>query len=247
VIDKLFDINGRLSQMSQCVDCMAIVNEGAYAAAEMASVEAMQKTDFYRLSEEEIRSVSSHIAATDGLFSELFRQVPSARRRVFCDFGAGRGFVAMQATKYFDLAFACEMDTSAVRQAVEATGGDLPNLRIASTLDEVTAPIDVLLMWHVLEHIPNPLEFWRKYKERLAPDAVVFLQIPLYRPQHVVHSHYVFYSEPSLSRWAESIDAVPLFFGYDVENSFLAMVARRAPKGASSKPGAVHSLFRRWR
>jgi hypothetical protein len=92
---------------------------------------------------------------------------------------------------------------------------------------EITDTISVLFMWHTLEHLPDPTAFWTQHSNKLADDAIIFLQIPLYRPQHVVRSHYVFYTEKSLTQWAAALSAVPLHFGYDTENSFLAMIARR--------------------
>src|SRR5439155_24499367 len=79
-----------------------------------------------------------------------------------------------------------------------------------------------------LEHLPKPTAFWRERTSLLEKDGLIFLQVPQYRPEHVVPGHYIFYTEESLTAWAaKSMGAVPIWFGYDATNGFLAMIAQR--------------------
>jgi 2-polyprenyl-3-methyl-5-hydroxy-6-metoxy-1,4-benzoquinol methylase len=105
-------------------------------------------------------------------------------------------------------------------------GADYKNIEIVGDFSDLRTKIDVLFMWHVLEHLPEPTKFWRSHIHNLNDDALVFLQIPLYRPTSVCRPHYVFYTECSLKTWATAIRVQPVKFGYDLENGFLGMVGK---------------------
>lgn len=225
--DKVRDLAARVVELKNCVECGAIINLGAYEALKSHSPQDLQKTDYYMPSDEEIASAPKKVEECASYFNYLSSVLPLKREWVFCDFGAGRGYVALYASKLFRKSIACEWDA----RPIDAVKAGLPivpeNFETAEDIDAVKDKIGLLFMWHSLEHLPEPTEFWASRKNLLEDEAVIFLQIPLFRPAHVVDCHYVFWTERSLTKWAASIDAVPLAFGYDADLGFLGMVAQR--------------------
>ena len=39
-------------------------------------------------------------------------------------------------------------------------------------------PFDVILMFHVLEHLPDPVDTLAKLAERLSPDGLIYVEVP---------------------------------------------------------------------
>lgn len=225
--DKVRDLSGIVSNITNCLDCGAIINLGAYEALKSNSAQALQKTDYYLPSPDEVAAAPVKVEECSSYFNYLSSVCPLDRDRVFCDFGAGRGYVALYASRLFRKSIACEWDARPI-DAVKAGLPAVPsNFAVAKDFDAIADKIGVLFMWHSLEHLSAPSEFWSNRKHQLDSDAVIFLQIPLFRPAHVVDCHYVFWTERSLTRWATAIDAVPVKFDYDVDYGFLTMVAQR--------------------
>lgn len=53
------------------------------------------------------------------------------------------------------------------------------NLKVVSSLGELTpAPFDVIGLWHVLEHVPNPTETLAELIDILTPQGKLFLALP---------------------------------------------------------------------
>jgi 2-polyprenyl-3-methyl-5-hydroxy-6-metoxy-1,4-benzoquinol methylase len=228
MFDKIRDLHGNVVDILQCYNCWAIINTNAYEELAKGDLKTLQGGDFYLLSEEELKNIDKAVANADGLFDYLHQYVDVPRSSVFLDFGSGRGYVAANAARRFKKSIACERESRDIKLVMQRIG-QIQNLEVVDDISKVSDPIDLLFMWHTLEHLPDPTDFWRKHLHRLSPECVFFLQIPLYRPTYVVRSHYIFYTERSLATWAQAIQVKPVQFGYDTENGFLTMVAKRTP------------------
>jgi len=224
LFDKIIGLNQH-SDILICNICHALVAVSSYDALKTKALEDVQYSGFYQDYELSRDSHIGGVESGDAVIRDfLFRSGIDPAEKIFLDFGAGRGYSAIAATRHFKKVYAVEMDT--VHISSISSLFELNNLHITRDLQCVKDPIDVLFMWHTLEHLPNPSEFWLSHKSILSPDGMIFLQIPLYRPGNVVDSHYIFYTEKSLSAWAlSSFGAKPSYFGYDIENGFLAMIA----------------------
>jgi 2-polyprenyl-3-methyl-5-hydroxy-6-metoxy-1,4-benzoquinol methylase len=226
MFDRVRGTDTILADLFICSTCQAITNGAAYEQLATKKIVDVQHSDFYALSPEDLEKTKAEIEASQGLFDALAKSAPFRSSDTFLDFGAGKGNVAIKAASLFQRSIVCEWDTRCLERTLAAIGRPA-SLEVARDLKAVKGPVDVLFMWHVLEHLPYPSSFWRQHRHRLAEDATIFLQIPLFRAQHVVHSHYIFWTEKSLTRWADVLDAKPVHFGYDVENGFLSMIAKR--------------------
>ena len=102
-------------------------------------------------------------------------EVDDSRRPQLFDIGAGAGsFVALASEAGFD---ACGNDLSeeGVRHAREVTGVEL-------TTQDITelppASVDILTMWCVIAHVPDPHSFLVAAHRVLRPGGVLFLRTP---------------------------------------------------------------------
>ncbi len=75
---------------------------------------------------------------------------------------------------------------------------------------------DVIFMFQVLEHIPNPIEFLSEYKKYLKPNGIIYIEvpnindsllsiydIPSYQKFYFRHPHVYYYSELTLQKILE--------------------------------------------
>src|SRR5436190_8897856 len=231
--DEIRDIDRNVCIILMCLGCSALLNLHAYDSLRHSTEGQIQQTDVYAVtpddpSDHHLREIQRAGAYFDYLAG---CGIDTARfaDQVFCDFGAGRGYVALAACQRFRSVIACDWDTrgvSGVVQSLNELGSHYENLEVIGDFGDLHTKIDVLFMWHVLEHLQEPTQFWRSRIHSLNDDALVFLQIPLYRPTSVCRPHYIFYTERSLEFWATAIEVQPIQFGYDIENGFLGMVGK---------------------
>ena len=53
--------------------------------------------------------------------------------------------------------------------------------------DSNKGKFDVITMWHVLEHVPNLLEYIEKLKELLAPNGYLIVAVPNFKSHDAIH------------------------------------------------------------
>jgi 2-polyprenyl-3-methyl-5-hydroxy-6-metoxy-1,4-benzoquinol methylase len=144
----------------------------------------------------------------------------------FCDFGAGRGCTSLAASSLFRTVYSIDFDTDLLGDTTSRFPELISNVVIGSDLTSVKEPIDFFLAWHSLEHLPDPTSFFDGIHPLLSPGAVICLQVPLFRPAHLMDCHYVFYTPATFvrqqMRWGYRIQDVPI----DVANGFLTLIAR---------------------
>jgi 2-polyprenyl-3-methyl-5-hydroxy-6-metoxy-1,4-benzoquinol methylase len=116
-------------------------------------------------------------AARERLWRRRYRQVLEDRRPgSLLDVGAGLGtFMAIAQSEGWIVA-GTEVSEIAVAHAREAYGIDL----VAGELraDSVPGPFDVIAMWHVIEHVPDPVSTLRTCLSLLHPDGILILGLP---------------------------------------------------------------------
>jgi 2-polyprenyl-3-methyl-5-hydroxy-6-metoxy-1,4-benzoquinol methylase len=107
--------------------------------------------------------------------AELGRPVAGAR---LLEIGAGRGlFLAAARDEGFDVA-GVELSAGAAehartRHGLEVHTGQLADAPLAGTFDVVCA-------WDTVEHVPDPVRFWRDVLARLAPGGAVLFSTPYF-------------------------------------------------------------------
>lgn len=225
MFEKTRDINSNVVDILNCRSCSVLLNTRAYKLLDSTSENVLQKTDRYMIADETREDIMRAIDARQSLLDYLYARVSRDwGSKTFCDFGAGRGLVAIAAARRFRRAVACELDTRPI-DAVLQMVGPIQNFESSNKLPE---KIDVLFMWHVLEHLPYPLEFFKTKRGHLADDCVVFLQVPLFRPpEQVVDVHFAFHNNESLTRMFSALGVRVIEIGFDVQNAFVSFLGER--------------------
>jgi 2-polyprenyl-3-methyl-5-hydroxy-6-metoxy-1,4-benzoquinol methylase len=240
VFDKV-DVGPRgVATIYICRTCLALLNGAAYDALEAGHIADLQKTDFYAVNADE--PATSHLdkIANYQQILEHFFQCESRPLAdlTFLDFGCGRGYAALAAAARCRRVVACDYDLAAyqsVAMSLRDAGSAPDNIIAIDDIASATERSDIVFMWHVLEHLPYPSAFWRECQPHLQPDAAFIVQSPMFRPEYVIDAHFVFFTEPSLRRWAEEIGATSVEFRYDVPRAFIAVHARTADSTSAQR------------
>jgi SAM-dependent methyltransferase len=91
----------------------------------------------------------------------------------YLDFGCGAGAVALGVRKFCADAAVVELNRFH-REALNGVGG----LRVSSSLSGLAGQFDLVTLFHVLEHLPDPISTLAEIRERLAPGGKVIVEVP---------------------------------------------------------------------
>ena len=222
------DHNGNVAEILQCRSCLALINSRAHDLLKESNVSDIQLTEFYTSEAGDHSQETIRLNEKAEILGYLYGKVKRPFENLtFCDFGAGPGYIALAASQRFKRAYVCDVDTRAVDRTCRVLGRP-DNLQIVRSLDELPEQINVLCMWHALEHIPWPLAFLLANRARFAPDCVFFVQCPGYRPDAIVDCHYTFFNEPSMRSLFEKVGASEIEIGFDVQNGFIGYLGELA-------------------
>jgi len=119
------------------------------------------------------------VGCGNGTYLEYARQAFPAARREGIELDAGRAAEARQ------------RDPSARIQTADALAG----------LAEASGPFDLVTLWDVFEHVPDPAALLRGLARTLAPGGAIFVQ--------TIHEHSLV---PTLGRWAYRVSGGRLRF-----------------------------------
>ena len=216
------DLNAQFTEVKQCRHCLAIFNGRAYSLLnEATELKDIQRTDFYVPENKSLETLLNSVKEKGALLNYLFAKFSRDwRKSVFCDFGGGDGLVAIAASDVFQSSVLCDMDTRSVHEVCRAVGYP-ENLDIINNLSEVGQPIDVMFMWHVLEHIPEPADFLENIKPFLSSNCIFFIQCPAYRKEYLVDCHYTLFNRPSFEALFGLLGISLIEVSFDLENSFI--------------------------
>lgn len=125
-----------------------------------------------------------------------FRKITNRKRNFsLLDYGCGTGDFLLYAQSKGKSVFGIEPDDKALELAKNKVGHEnVSNKRIS----EITKKFDVITMWHVLEHIPNLLEFIPELKLKLNPEGELLIAVPNYKSfdAHFYKSYWAAYDVP---------------------------------------------------
>ena len=122
------------------------------------------------------------------------RRFNTAVSRVL-EIGPGAGYFAQHwleknpGTRYS----ACETDRGC-HEALLKLGIDLVD---PGDLDSDSRPFDMVVLSHVLEHVPDPVQFLSRTTERLRKDGILFVEVPCndYRHKNFDEPHLLFFDK----------------------------------------------------
>ncbi|HHN73988.1 MAG TPA: class I SAM-dependent methyltransferase [Acidobacteria bacterium] len=228
-------LSGRQVRIALCPECLVLVNTDSDRSERL---QQEGSRSFYGLSPEQIAELPRALVDAANLVRSL---LPAGwtdlREKTFLEFGSGRGLLPIAAAH---LGFARSWGVDLNLETFEQVSRHLPvpgSVRMVRELDVVEGAVDLVVLWHTLEHIPRPAVLLRRLAERTRVEGWIVVQVPQYCPEYICETHHHFYTEPALTRVLEAAGYAPERVAYDLDNAFIAAWARRTPRGAASPSG----------
>lgn len=136
-----------------------------------SAVEKLENTnEFYDYPPEKVESTINQLT---GLIQ--FVESHSTKRGRLLDVGCNRGMLIEAAHRLGWQVTGVELSELAANRARQDFGH-----RVFRTLDDIPKAdvFDVIMCWHVLEHMPNPVDCLKQIKSKLKAGGVIALQVP---------------------------------------------------------------------
>ena len=237
LFEDILDLKGKITLIEICQACFALVNRGALERVmrhEEAVVEAQtadlreaypvdpHKVVFGATLEEEI----PHFLDVLQFFLKKAEIERPPSELISAEIGIGRGTFLRAAATLFDKCYGTDIDFA----LFNATASQIPipeNVIFLESLSNLPEPVDVILAWHTLEHIPRLHDMVADARLQLQPGGHLFFQVPLFRPENVVDSHYTFMNRRSVSVMAEMQRFDLLDIWIDHDRHFLTAIFRK--------------------
>lgn len=210
LFEDTLDIDGNVTAVEICLVCSALVNRSSlqqFVTSPENLVE--QQTGRLRM----VYPVGRHVHDTLEREMEAFRETldfflaqtgngtaPSSQ--TYAEIGVGRGMLVRSAAELFARCYAIDLDF-ALFEATREHIAVPENVFLLNAIDHLPEPVDVVMAWHSLEHVPRLYDLVSSIRNALRPGGHLFFQVPLYRPAHLVESHYVFLNRRSIAVLAE--------------------------------------------
>ncbi|MBF0522452.1 MAG: class I SAM-dependent methyltransferase [Candidatus Omnitrophica bacterium] len=103
-------------------------------------------------------------------FSE---SIKTNRRLKYLDFGCGPGLMLYHHKDNWDC-YGVDISDAACQN------GKMLGLKIANSLDKLSDhKFDVITLFDVIEHLPDPVSFFSMIKEKLNEEGIIFLRLPV--------------------------------------------------------------------
>ncbi len=113
---------------------------------------------FYSEAERRAKRVSGELSATDRIL----------------EIGCSVGYFMKAVSPYVGEVYGTEWD----KKAGQYIRDTFPDFKVALNPQDFDVKFDKIFMFHVLEHIENPVEFLKGLKNMLKPDGVIYIEVP---------------------------------------------------------------------
>ena len=229
------DKDGQPTEVRICLRCFAFTpryTHGEIAAAATTTHQAnFHESWWSETSAEEARTLRTELGGLVREFRELLGE-PSPDRRIF-DLGAGRGgLVAALRDAGYD-ARGCEPSAALAERGRKAFGL-APEHMVSSTAEEFLASVRKepnkvghVFLWHVIEHVAEPLALVRAIAETLPVGHCLFAQAPCLTEPGMYPEHLFFLTEPAVHALARNAACEVVRVSYDHKLGFITFVLRR--------------------
>ena len=235
--EDILDLDGKVALIEICQACSALVNRGAIEhlqsnAAAMRQAQVSDLRDVYPVDPHEVAFGATleeeipHCLDVLRFFIDQAGIKAPWSTLISAEVGIGRGTMLRAAAKYFGKSYGTDIDFA----LFDATVNQLPvpdNVVLLESLSNLPEPVDVIIAWHTLEHIPRLHDFVASAWLLLKPGGHLYFQVPLYRPENVVESHYTFMNRRSVSVLAEMQQFELVDIWTDHNRHFLTSILRK--------------------
>lgn len=184
-------------------------------------------------SKEELEEVLSNVK---NLVNALQKYLgPETPEKLVLELGSGRGSLLRALLDKGYSAYACEPAPKLValaRQHYGLTEENLFEVPGAHFLDHVVPTLPghahAFVLWHVLEHLENPMQLLHKLYGILNEGGCLILQLPMFYQQYIYPEHYFFPSHATFDYMAKDVGFQVEAIDYDLNNFFVTICFRKS-------------------
>jgi predicted O-methyltransferase YrrM/SAM-dependent methyltransferase len=244
VLAQLPDLEGVFRGLRVCSICDAAVPDYGSDSSEK-SREIERQTRFHeRLwtisPRESLHDVVGDLRGMLGAISD--RIGPPAPGRKVVEIGAGRGALLRALIDEGYMASGCEPSDALVQQARNVL--DLDEAVLARTdavsflnnLRERGEIVDVVFLWHVLEHVNDAKFIVDQAFDLLSAGGKIFIQVPLLASEYIYPEHIFFPSSATFKWLANQLSGAECDTWSDDTNLFLSVVISKVGERSNKSP-----------
>jgi SAM-dependent methyltransferase len=225
------DVENKVTAIAVCDHCLSLVNASSLHSA-TSNEEANHKeqtgalADLYKIPDE-AETIYENIEKNAFIADLALKYCPDPLTSSVVDIGYGRGYGLLKLSEVFEKAYGVEFFHDSLNALCTAIGRP-DNLVQADAIDALDAPVDIVIMWHFLEHLQHTVSFLREVRRKTKPGGHVLCQTPLYRKESIFSAHYTFFNHNSLRLVFEESGFDVVDVAFDYENSFITIISTPA-------------------
>ncbi len=160
---------GHTGKIYQC-ECGHYFLDPFPSSLELEKFYTEEYRDIYKDASPEKRFYNDYPEALE----RLKRLLPfSTEEDSLLEFGSGSGAFLRVGNSYFDNVIGIELDKKS--QNFIKTSGQQVYTKLHDIKDKT---FDIIVLFHVLEHLPNPIQFLKELKSFLKPSGKIFIEVP---------------------------------------------------------------------
>lgn len=223
------DINQRVVEIATCLYCTALVDitnlREMLESGRNAEIQRESSAEFYAVTDEIVAQIESRVKNVSSIIDFALAHLPADfPRHAFADFGAGMGHMTAAGAERFDVSHAIEFNTVALHQ-LHPHFPFSGRIRITEDLEKVEDKIDLVTVWHTIEHMPDAQTMLQAIRAKLSDSGAMMFQCPMFNPNYVVFSHYFFLNEFAARTMCERAGFGDVQVWFDTDADFITCLA----------------------
>lgn len=226
---------GEVNEIKICRQCTVLYNASLFdkliaGTIDNAEHQVASAVNAYAIphGEEGLRLVQREIDGHRFIVDLAKRFVGPVEGKSILEVGFGPGFGLLAAASAFRSVTGVELGLQPFEEVCRISPKP-ENLTVVTDFSQVSEKADVVVGWHVLEHLPDPINFLTLITRHMQPGGIVMFQVPMFRTPYVESVHFVFYNENSFNELMKRLSISTVELMYDFDNAFLTFVGRYLP------------------
>lgn len=221
------DHEGKPRAISHCQRCHCLVNETDLRRSILEPEDTMRmqtagSANYYASRTDDLKAEAD---GRRGMIEGLLAKTSPRERKRLLDFGSGTGITASAGAFYFDHVIALEPDNS--MRAITTTLPGAERISVMGDLNEVIEPVDAIIAWHVLEHLPELRNVFGRLCSLLKKGGVFYFQVPMLEPKYLCASHLTFLTVPACKRLCYRHGLTVEILKTETSYNYLTCIARK--------------------
>ena len=214
-----------ISHLWRCVECGVLADrlsldlfesaKESFDKFQSSAVQCVYGKNF------DLNSTARQIEEREDMADWLANLLPINHREVCVDFGCGSGLLACALFKKFNTVIASDLDMSLAMEISKFVNIDLEFKELQNIPSN---SVDLVVAWHVVEHLSTPYDFFSQCHYLLTKGGVIAIQVPLPYPPYFENDHLWFLT-------IESVEWIKRYFHFknmkyilDVKNQFITYI-----------------------